>query len=347
MRFPRSSGVLLHPTSLPGPNGSGDFGPAAYHFVDWLVVAGQKLWQILPLGPVRLGNSPYMSLSAFAGNPLLIDLNELEHKGWLRGEELGTGASFSASQVDFGKVIPFRINLLRHAAKSFFAHSNAADKADFETFTAQNKSWLDDYALFMALKDEHDSKEWCEWEHDIAQRKLPAMEKARVELKEEISFWKFTQWCFTRQWTALKKYANEKGIQIVGDIPIFTAFQSADVWAHPELFSLDETLRPTVVAGVPPDYFSATGQRWGNPLYRWDMMERDGFAWWIERIKNTLALVDIVRIDHFRGFAAYWEIPAEEKTAVHGRWVDGPKEQLFDTVLLKLGNSRSSPRISA
>ena len=337
MRFPRSSGVLLHPTSLPGPHGSGDFGPAAYHFIDWLVVAGQKLWQILPLGPVGLGNSPYMSLSAFAGNPLLIDLSELEHKGWLRGDGLASMKAFPTTHVDFGKVIPFRIKLLHHAAKDFFAHASSNDKAEFESFDHQNKSWLADYALFMALKSEHDSQEWCEWDRDIAQRKPSALEKARVELNDEIKFWKFTQWCFSRQWTALKKYANEKGIQIVGDIPIFTAFQSSDVWAHPDLFSLDENLRPTIVAGVPPDYFSATGQRWGNPLYRWDVMERDGFAWWIERIKSTLALVDIVRIDHFRGFAAYWEIPAEEKTAVHGRWVDGPKEQLFDTVLLKLG----------
>jgi 4-alpha-glucanotransferase len=295
------------------------------------------LWQILPLGPVGLGNSPYMSLSAFAGNPLLIDLSELEHKGWLCGDELASMKAFPTTHVDFGKVIPFRIKLLHHAAKGFFAHASSNDKAEFESFDHQNKSWLADYALFMALKSEHDSQEWCEWDRDIAQRKPSALEKARVELNDEIKFWKFTQWCFARQWTALKKYANEKGIQIVGDIPIFTAFQSSDVWAHPDLFSLDENLRPTIVAGVPPDYFSATGQRWGNPLYRWDVMERDGFAWWIERIKSTLALVDIVRIDHFRGFAAYWEIPAEEKTAVHGRWVDGPKEQLFDTVLLKLG----------
>ncbi|HTY10638.1 MAG TPA: 4-alpha-glucanotransferase [Bacteroidota bacterium] len=337
MRFPRSSGVLLHPTSLPGPHGSGDFGPAAYHFIDWLVVAGQKLWQILPLGPVGLGNSPYMGLSAFAGNPLLIDLSELEHKGWIRGEDLSAANSFTTTHVDFGKVIPFRTKMLHLASKNFFTHSSPGDKAEFEAFVQQSKSWLDDYALFMALKSENDGREWCEWGHDIAQRKPTALEKARVELSEEVKFWKFTQWCFSRQWTALKKYANEKGIQIVGDIPIFTAFQSADVWSHPELFSLDENLRPTVVAGVPPDYFSATGQRWGNPLYRWDVMERDGFAWWIDRIKNTLALVDIVRIDHFRGFAAYWEIPAEEKTAVHGRWIDGPKEQLFDTVLLKLG----------
>jgi 4-alpha-glucanotransferase len=278
-----------------------------------------------------------MSLSAFAGNPLLIDLSELEHKGWLCGDELASMKAFPTTHVDFGKVIPFRIKLLHHAAKGFFAHASSNDKAEFESFDHQNKSWLADYALFMALKSEHDSQEWCEWDRDIAQRKPSALEKARVELNDEIKFWKFTQWCFARQWTALKKYANEKGIQIVGDIPIFTAFQSSDVWAHPDLFSLDENLRPTIVAGVPPDYFSATGQRWGNPLYRWDVMERDGFAWWIERIKSTLALVDIVRIDHFRGFAAYWEIPAEEKTAVHGRWVDGPKEQLFDTVLLKLG----------
>ncbi len=337
MRFPRSSGVLLHPTSLPGPHGSGDFGPGAYHFVDWLVVAGQKLWQILPLGPVGLGNSPYMGLSAFAGNPLLIDLAELERRGLLSSDDLATGKIFPEDHVDFGKVIPFRTKLLRLAAKNFFSRGSANDKAEFETFDDQNKSWLADYALFMALKGKHDGREWCEWDGDVAQRKPAAMTKARTELSEEIRFWKFTQWCFSRQWTALKRYANEKGIQIVGDIPIFTAYQSSDVWAHPELFYLDGQLRPTVVAGVPPDYFSATGQRWGNPLYRWDVMERDGFAWWIERIKNTLSMVDIVRIDHFRGFAAYWEIPAKEKTAVHGRWVDGPKEQLFSTVLLKLG----------
>jgi 4-alpha-glucanotransferase len=337
MRFPRSSGVLLHPTSLPGPHGSGDFGPAAYHFIDWLVVAGQKLWQILPLGPVGLGNSPYMSLSAFAGNPLLIDLAELGHKGWLHADELDSARNFPTDHIDFGKVIPFRTKMLRHAAKNFFAHASANDRAEYESFDNQQQSWLADYALFMALKGEHDSKEWCEWDRDIAQRKTSALEKSRKTLADEIKFWRFTQWCFSRQWTALKKYANEKGVQIVGDIPIFTAFQSSDVWAHPDLFSLDEHLRPTVVAGVPPDYFSATGQRWGNPLYNWDVMERDGYAWWIERIKSTLALVDIVRIDHFRGFAAYWEIPAKQKTAVHGRWVDGPKEQLFDTVLLKLG----------
>lgn len=337
MRFPRSSGVLLHPTSLPGPHGSGDFGPAAYHFIDWLVVAGQKLWQILPVGPVGLGNSPYMSLSAFAGNPLLIDLAELGHKGWLHADELDSARNFPTGHVDFGKVIPFRTKMLRHAAKIFFADASANDKAEFESFDNQQQSWLEDYALFMALKGEHDSKEWCEWDRDIAQRKKTALEKSRKTLADEIMFWKFTQWCFSRQWTALKKYANEKGVQIVGDIPIFTAFQSSDVWAHPGLFSLDEHLRPTVVAGVPPDYFSATGQRWGNPLYNWDVMERDGYAWWIERIKSTFALVDIARIDHFRGFAAYWEIPAKQKTAVHGRWVVGPKEQLFDTVLLKLG----------
>lgn len=337
MRFPRSSGILLHPTSLPGPHGSGDFGPAAYHFVDWLVTSGQRLWQILPLGPVDLGNSPYMSLSAFAGNPLLIDLAELERKGWLHPDDLSTTGQYENGRVDFGKVIPFRTTMLQRAADRFFAHATKEDKVAFEAFEEQNESWLADYATFMALKGKHDSREWCEWDRDIAQRKASVLERSRVALASEIRFWKFTQWCFSRQWNALKKYANGKGIQVVGDIPIFTAFQSSDVWAHPELFSLDDQLRPTVVAGVPPDYFSATGQRWGNPLYRWNVMERRGFGWWIERIRNTLSLVDIVRIDHFRGFAGYWEIPANEKTAVHGRWVDGPKEKFFDTILLKLG----------
>src|SRR5450759_587621 len=230
MRFPRSSGVLLHPTSLPGPHGSGDFGPAAYHFIDWLVVAGQKLWQILPLGPVSLGNSPYMSLSAFAGNPLLIDLAELGHKGWLHADELDSARNFPTDHIDFGKVIPFRTKMLRHAAKNFFAHASVNDRAEYESFDNQQQSWLADYALFMALKGEHDSKEWCEWDRDIAQRKTSALEKSRKTLADEIKFWRFTQWCFSRQWTALKKYANEKGVQIVGDIPIFTAFQSSDVW---------------------------------------------------------------------------------------------------------------------
>ncbi|HLP15846.1 MAG TPA: 4-alpha-glucanotransferase [Bacteroidota bacterium] len=339
MRFTRSSGILVHPTSLPGPFGSGDFGIAAYHFVDWLALAGQKLWQMLPLGPVGMGNSPYMGLSAFAGYPLLIDLVELHKKGWLTEADINDLPAFPAQRIDYAAVTPFRMERLRRASEAFFAKPAPEDTSAYDEFCAEQQSWLDDYALFMALVEKNQGKEWCNWNPDLVHRKPAAMKKAHEELQGEIDFWKFTQWCFFRQWKALKKYANSKGVKIVGDIPIFIAYQSADVWAHPELFYLNETdFRPTVVAGVPPDYFSATGQRWGNPLYRWDVMHKQNYAWWIERIKKTLEIVDIARIDHFRGFAQYWEIPGKEKTAVKGKWIDGPKEQLFLAIQNQLGD---------
>jgi 4-alpha-glucanotransferase len=338
MHFPRSSGILLHPTSLPGPHGCGDFGEVARHFIEWMVVAGQSIWQVLPLEPTGYGNSPYMALSAFAGNPLLIGLERLLERGWLNQGDLSSHPNFPGGKVDFAKMIPFRMRALHRASEKFFAHGQGSDVADFGSFCAEQKSWLEDFALYKALDDHFGNLEWTDWDRDLAQRKTRSIESAKHELSDEIRFWKFTQWQFYRQWADVKKYANERGIKIVGDIPIFVAHHSADVWSHPDLFSLDKNGRPKVVAGVPPDYFSETGQRWGNPLYRWEMMEADHFHWWVERFRRTFLLMDIVRLDHFRGFVGYWEIPASEKTAVKGRWVNGPKEKLFKTVQRKLGN---------
>ena len=338
MRFPRGSGILLHPTSLPGPHGSGDLGNEARHFVEWMVVAGQSIWQVLPLEPTGYGNSPYMALSAFAGNPLLIGLEGLVEKGWLDQTELSPVPQVPARKVDFAAAIRFRMRALHRAAERFFAQGQGSDVVDFGSFCDEQESWLEDFALFKALDDHHRNLEWPDWDRDLAQRKATSIESAKQGLSDEIKFWEFTQWQFYRQWADAKKYANDRGVKIVGDIPIFVAHHSADVWSHPELFSLDKNGRPKVVAGVPPDYFSETGQRWGNPLYRWDMMEADQFRWWVERFRRTFLLVDIVRLDHFRGFVGYWEIPASEKTAVKGRWVKGPKEKLFKTVHRKLGN---------
>lgn len=335
MHFARSSGILLHPTSLPGPFGSGDFGAAAYHFVDWLASAGQKMWQILPLGGIGPGNSPYMSSSAFAGNVLLIDLEELREQGWLETDELTPHSGFKAHRIDYGLVHAYRMDKLRLAASRFFA--TRQQYAEYEAFCTAEQSWLDDYALFMALAGRHEWKDWCDWDPRLVRREKKALLKASVELSDEIDFWCFCQWSFFRQWGKLKRYANERGIQIIGDIPIFIAYQSAEVWARQELFELGEGSRPTVVAGVPPDFFSETGQRWGNPLYRWQAHEQEGYAWWIERLRKTIAMVDIVRIDHFRGFAGYWEIPASEPTAIHGRWMPGPGEKLFHAIQQALG----------
>jgi 4-alpha-glucanotransferase len=336
MRFPRSSGILLHPTSLPGPYGSGDFGPAAYHFVDWLVGAGQKLWQMLPLGGIGPGNSPYMSSSAFAGNVLLIDLAQLQSRGWLTSDELPQHPGFQESRVDFSVVYHYRREKLQLAAQRFFA-SNDAGREEYEAFCRAERAWLDDFALFISLAEKHNWRDWYLWEEDLAKRAPAALARAAQQLTGEMNFWKFCQWCFFDQWFKLKKYANDRGIRIIGDIPIFIAYQSAEVWARQELFELDETGKPTVIAGVPPDFFSATGQRWGNPLYRWDAHEKENYAWWIERIRKTTALVDIVRIDHFRGFAGYWEIPSSEPTAIHGRWLPGPGAKLFSAIKDALG----------
>lgn len=348
MHFQRSSGILLHPTSLPGAYGSGDFGADAFRFVDWLVAAGQKMWQILPLGGIGPGNSPYMSSSAFAGNVLLIDLDDLQSHGWLKAEDLTARGKFDEQRVDYSVVHHYRMEKLHIAAKRFFAgkrrsnfiasfFSDNQHHAEFDAFCAIEQPWLDDYALFMALSEKYHWQEWAHWEPGLARREKSALAKAAVELSEEIEFWRFCQWNFFRQWRKLKLYANQHGVQIIGDIPIFIAYQSAEVWARQDLFELGEDLLPTVIAGVPPDYFSETGQRWGNPLYRWSAHEKEGYAWWIQRISKTIALVDIVRIDHFRGFAGYWEIPASEQTAMNGRWMPGPGENLFNAVQAKLG----------
>jgi 4-alpha-glucanotransferase len=348
MHFPRSSGILLHPTSLPGPYGSGDFGVEAFHFVDWLESAGQKLWQILPLGGIGPGNSPYMSSSAFAGNVLLIDLDDLRELGWLEAGELAAHPGFDSQRVDYSVVYHYRMEKLRIAAQRFFAEKPRKGflsglfhgenrHTEFENFCTGEQSWLDDYALFMALAERHHWQDWAHWPDGLAKREKAALEKAAAELAVEIAFWKFCQWNFFRQWRKLKQYANQRSIQIIGDIPIFIAYQSAEVWARQELFELGEDHLPTVIAGVPPDYFSATGQRWGNPLYRWSAHEAEGYAWWVERLRKTMELVDIVRIDHFRGFAGYWEIPASEQTAINGRWMPGPGAKLFDAIQAKLG----------
>jgi 4-alpha-glucanotransferase len=338
MTLHRTSGVLLHPTSLPGPHGSGDLGAGAYHFVDWLATAQQKIWQILPLGGIGPGNSPYMSSSAFAGNVLLIDLHELQQHGWLDPKDLQPDTRFKATRVNFSAVVPWRMQRLQQAADAFAQSARSDEHSAFAAFCTQHARWLDDYALFMALNEVHGGRDWSDWPSHLAHRKALALLQARREHATRIEFWQFCQWCFFRQWHALKQYANAKGIQIVGDVPIFISYQSADVWARPELFELDSDARVTVVAGVPPDYFSTTGQRWGNPLYRWSAHASENYAWWVERIRHTFELVDRVRIDHFRGFAAYWEILASEPTAVMGRWKPGPGAALFDAIHAALGH---------
>jgi 4-alpha-glucanotransferase len=337
MRFLRRSGVLLHPTSLPGPHGSGDFGPAARHFIDWLAVGGQKLWQILPLGGIGPGNSPYMSSSAFAGNVLLIDLAELQQRGWLDASDLQPNAGLDDHAVNFAAVVPFRMARLARAAARFAAEAGQADRAELATFRVAQASWLGDYALFMALAEAHDWRDWCDWPAPLAQREPAALAEAAEQHAERVAFWVFCQWCFFRQWGRVRAYAHQRGVQIVGDAPIFIAHQSAEVWARPELFQLDADGRPGVVAGVPPDSFSATGQRWGNPLYRWDAHAAEGYAWWIARVRRSFERVDVLRIDHFRGFAAYFEIPANEPTAENGRWVAGPGAALFRAIADALG----------
>ncbi|NJM05840.1 4-alpha-glucanotransferase [Candidatus Gracilibacteria bacterium] len=343
MRFSRASGILLHPTSLPGPYGIGDIGPIAQQFVDFLVSAGQSIWQVLPLGPTGYGDSPYQCFSAFAGNPLLISLEELARAGLLEWREIEAAlmqvaGAFSPDFIDYGAVIYYRLPLLRQAFTRLQRTPESPLNAELHSFRAANARWLDDYALFMALKDHHGGASWHTWDAAIAARQPAALAHWRNELLDDIAFHQFTQYLFFKQWGALKSYANGRGVKIIGDAPIFVAYDSADVWANRQLFYLDDVGNPTVVAGVPPDYFSATGQRWGNPLYRWDVMAADNFSWWIERLRATLTLVDLLRVDHFRGFAAYWEIPAAEETAIKGRWVPAPGDDLFHALEKELGD---------
>ena len=326
----RASGILLHPTSLPGAFGAGDFGADAYKFVDWLANAGQTYWQVLPLGEIGPGNSPYMSRSAFAGNVLLIDLAELASHGWLSRQDMVPDPGFRAGQVDFSLVQLFRMERLRRAAVNFFADHSDEMRKIYDEYCAAESRWLNDYALFMTISERNHWHAWNLWSKALAQRDPRSLRDIEASCADEVGFWKFCQWRFAHQWSQLKRYANERGIRIIGDVPIFVAYQSADVWSHQELFELDEHGHPTVVAGVPPDYFSKTGQLWGNPLYRWDAHQESDYAWWIARLRHAVQQSDLVRVDHFRGFAAYWEIPVDAPDAITGEWVPGPGEKLFE-----------------
>ena len=326
----RTSGILLHPTSLPGPHGCGDFGESAYRFIDWLASAGQSTWQMLPLGEVGPCNSPYMSSSAFAGSLLLIDPNELIEQGWLKADELPPVSVASSTRVDYDAVNQSRMTLLHLAANRFRQQNSKRAHAAFAKFCDEARHWLDDYALFKAIWASQAWRDWNTWPDSLVRRDADALQAAAASLADEIEFWKFCQWCYDRQWRKLKHYANANGVHLIGDVPIFVAYQSADVWAHQDLFELDADGYPTIVAGVPPDYFSKTGQLWGNPLYRWERHEETGYTWWIARMKHALQHFDMVRIDHFRGFANYWAVPAEETTAINGEWRPGPGEKLFN-----------------
>jgi 4-alpha-glucanotransferase len=341
MAMDRSSGLLLHVTSLPSHGGIGDLGPAAYAFADFLAAAKQQWWQVLPLGPTGYGNSPYAGLSAFAGNPLLVSLEFLAEWGWLDRERLGELPGHEG-HVDFEAVSARKLPLLEEAARNFLArranHEEQGEQWErFERFRAANAGWLTDWALYSVLRRKFGYACWNEWPEAVARREPEALAAARKELAAEIAVAEAIQFAFDEQWMRLRNYCAERGIRFLGDIAIFVNFDSADVWAYPEIFDLDEKLSPVRVAGVPPDYFSATGQRWGNPLYRWDVLERQGFAWWVERVRRARVLYDAMRLDHFRGFEAYWSIPAEEETAVNGEWVKAPGDALFETLARELG----------
>ncbi len=325
----RRSGVLLHPTSLPGPFGIGEFNDNAYAFIDWLASAGQTLWQVMPLGPTGYGDSPYQCFSAFAGNPLLIALEHLVRDGLLPATAVTNPPRLPERSVDYGPVITYKLGVLAQSHAHFKTHATPAQQSEFAAFIGANKSWLDDFALFRAIKDAHGGNAWNSWSRDIAEHAPVAVNAWRTKLADVVQMHQYFQWLFFTQWGYVKAHANKRGIKIIGDLPIFIAFDSADAWASREQFYFDEDLQPTVVAGVPPDYFSPTGQRWGNPLYRWEVMEKNGFAWWIERVRAALSMYDVVRIDHFRGFEAYWEVPASEPTAIKGRWVKAPGYALF------------------
>ena len=328
MSFARAAGILLHPTSLPSRGGIGDFGPAAYRFVDFLASARQGVWQVLPLGPLGYGNSPYSSTSAFAGNPLLISLERLADHGWIDRGQLEKLASESGP-VEYEHVFTQKMPLLFEAAHRFLKTTSAEAIRQFEAFRSANAWWLNDFVLFDGLRARHKLETWNKWPRELASREPAALAKAKEELADDIRVRSALQFAFYEQWRALRAYAAERAIRIVGDVAIFVNHDSADVWTHPELFRLDANLEPEVVAGVPPDFFSKTGQRWGNPLYRWDVMKQCGYEWWIERLRWATQNCDYIRLDHFRGFDQFWEIPAHDPTAVNGRWVDGPRDDLF------------------
>jgi 4-alpha-glucanotransferase len=334
----RSAGILLHPTSLPGPHGIGELGREAVAFLDFLAAAGQSVWQVLPLGPTGYGDSPYQCFSAFAGNPLLIGLGALRDDGLLQEDDLAGAADLPEDEVDYGAVIEFKRPLLARACAAFEGRASASVREAFEGFRAAQRPWLSDFALFSALKAAHRGASWNEWEAPLVHRDPSALEAARRELAGDIRCVEIEQWLFFSQWARLRAEAHRRSIRILGDIPIFVSHDSADVWSRPELFHLDDEGRPSLQAGVPPDYFSATGQLWGNPLYRWDELRRTDYAWWIDRFKAVLEMVDLVRLDHFRGFEAYWEVPGDDPTAENGRWVKAPGAELFETLQRVLGS---------
>ncbi len=332
----RSAGILLHPTSLPSASGIGDLGPAAYEWVDALARARQSWWQILPLGPTGYGDSPYQSFSAFAGNPNLISLELLVRDGLLRATDLA-GTDWPVDHVDYERVIAYKNDLTARAWDNFQAGAGKVLRPLFEEFRAREADWLDDYALFLALREAHDGVSWFDWPQEFVVRKPAALQQARQELTALLELHRFRQFLFYHQWRALKAYARAQGIRLIGDVPIFVAADSADVWTNPELFKLDKHHRPAFVSGVPPDFFSKTGQLWGNPQYNWPEHQRTGYAWWTARMRATLEQVDLVRLDHFRGFEAAWEVPADHPTAEKGKWVKGPGADLFRVLREKLG----------
>ena len=341
MSFARAAGILLHPTSLPSRGGIGDFGPAAYQFVDFLAAARQGVWQVLPLGPLGYGNSPYSSTSAFAGNPLLISLDRLAERGWIDRAKLEPGKSDGSADpsraVAYDQVFARKMPLMFEAARNFLRSGSSDARRSFETFRSENAWWLEDFVLFDALRARYKLACWNDWPRELAQRDPVALEKARTELADDIQIRSALQFAFCEQWRALRRYACERAIRVVGDVAIFVNHDSADVWTHRELFRLNGNLRPEVVAGVPPDFFSKTGQRWGNPLYQWDVMKSSGYSWWIQRLRWATENCDYIRLDHFRGFDQFWEIPAADPTAVNGRWVDGPRDDLFVKLRESLG----------
>ncbi len=337
--FTRSSGILLHPTSLPGKYGIGTLGEETRRFVDFLEKSNQKLWQIFPLGPTGYGDSPYQCFSAFAGNPYLIDFDNLFYFNLLHENDLqGVHLSNNEEYIDYGLIYQNKLPLLRKAYGNFKNTKFDDLKSEFETFKNSNTLWLNDYALFISLKNRFGGKSWSEWPEDIKNREQSSIDKYTIELSEDIEYQKFVQFIFFRQWNEIKSYANSKGIKLVGDIPIFVAFDSADAWANPDIFLFDENRKPVKVAGVPPDYFSTTGQLWGNPLYNWNVLKNQGYKWWIDRVKFNLNTCDIIRIDHFRGFESYWAIPAHEDTAINGTWEKGPGMDLFNAIKNALGS---------
>ena len=334
----RLSGILVHPVSFPSPYGIGDLGPGAYEFIDYLKGSGQHLWQVLPIGPTGFGDSPYQGPSAFAGQTLLISPQKLVEMNLLTWEDLNDAPQSDPHRIDYGPAIEFKNKVLRRAYASFRENPDGALKKKFDAFCTAQGYWLEDYSLFMALKDEAEGRCWLDWDEDLRSLTAAVRKKKEQELADEIRYYRFIQFLFEIQWDALRDYAHEADIKIIGDIPIFVAIDSCDVWANKKFFQLDSKGFPTAVAGVPPDYFSATGQLWGNPLYDWDAMEKDNYSWWTARVRRQLELTDILRIDHFRGFESYWSIPADEETAINGKWIPGPGPKLFNSLKKQLGD---------